>query len=81
MPLLYMRAIRPYCTRIDAVFAPVFLEMYNYIAEVEKLHHRACKCPFWANVDILKNSDGGGMLGASPVSGIHTQAAKNLEFF
>ena len=77
---IYMRPIRTYCTRTAAIFATIFCKRYNYITEAGKMSCRACKCPFWANVEILENGDGG-RTGGVPGFSTYTQAAKNLEFF
>ena len=45
--------------RIDAVFATIFRERYNYISETEKVSCRAYKWPFRANVDISEIITGG----------------------
>ena len=42
-----------------AVFAIIFRERYNYIAESVKVSCGACKPPFWANVDISESGNGG----------------------
>ena len=79
MPLLYMRAIRPYWTRIRVVFAPIFRERYKYIILAVEVSCAACKCHFWANVDILENGDGG-RTGRGSGFGEQAQAAKSRNF-
>lgn len=77
---IYIHTIRTYWTRIYAVFAIIFRKRYNYIMPAVKMSCRACKCPFWVNVEILENGDGG-RTGGVPGFSTYTQAAKNLEFF
>ena len=76
---IYTHIIRTYCTRIDAVFAPVFLQRYNCIIQDAEVLYMACKCPFWPNMEVPDNVDGG-IYGGVPVLTDLAQAAKNLKF-
>ena len=62
-----------------ALFGVIFCERYNYITEAEKMHCEACECPFWVNVEILENGDGG-RTGRGSGFGEQAQAAKSRNF-
>ena len=68
---IHVHNVRIECIH-GAVFATIFRERYNYITEAKKMHCRACKWPFWANVDISKNGDGGGIQGCPRFWHIHS---------